>query len=132
MPKARRGGHKFCARSLYYKYKYAPVTEADSEFLGTERVYCDIEYDAYFSPNFQLREIKPLRKDIRIKSIEYRWWPRKLITLENKASLPPSEYTPGDPRATRYLQIRAEVLHTEYGASTPAHWGTANQPIILD
>lgn len=121
MPKARRGGHQFYARSLYYKYKYAPATEADSEFLGTERIYFDIEYDAYFNSCFQLKEIKPTRKDIRIKSIEYSRWPRKLITVENKPSLPPLDYIPGDPRVTRYLQIRAEVLHTEYGASTPEH-----------
>lgn len=132
MPKARRGGHQFYARSLYYKFKYAPVTETDSEFLGTERIYLDTEYEAFFNPQVQLKGIKPIRKDIRIKSIEYSQWPRNLTTLESKPSLPPLNYAPGDPRKTRYLQIRAEVLHKEYGASTPEHWGTADQPIILD
>lgn len=132
MPKARRGGNLYHARSLYYKYKYAAVTQADSEFLGTERTYFDIEYEAHFNPRFRVKEIKPMRKDIRIKTIEYSRWPRKLKTVEDKPSLPPLYYVAGDPRAKRYLQIRAEVLHTAYGASTPEHWGSANQPIILD
>lgn len=132
MPKARRGGHKFYARSLYYKFKYAPVTEADSEFLGTERNYIDAEYEALFDSHFQLRKTKPLRKDIRVKSIECFRWPHNLPTIESNPSLPPLDYAPGDPRKTRYLQIRAEVLHIEYGASTPEHWGSADQPIILD
>lgn len=121
MPKARRGGHQFYARSLYYKFKYAPVTETDSEFLGTERNYLDTEYEAFFDSRFQLRRTKPIRKDIRIKSIEYFRWPRNLATVRNNPSLPPLDYVPEDPRRIRYLQIRAEILHTEYGASTPEH-----------
>lgn len=132
MPKTRRGGNKYYARSLYYKFKYAPVTETDSESLGTERVYFDLEYEAYFNPHLRTRKRKSIRKDIRIKSIEYSPWPRELKIVGNKPSLPPLSYPPGDPRRTRYLQIRAEILHTEYGASTPEHWGTAEQPIILE
>jgi len=131
MPK-RRGGHQFYARSLYYKFKYTPVTEADSEFLGAERVHFDTEYEAFFNPRFELKETKPLRKDIRIKSIEYTRWPRNLTNVGINPSLPPLNYVSGDPRKERYLEIRAEVLHTEYGASTPEHWGTADQPIVLE
>lgn len=132
MPKARRGGHQFYVRSLYYKFKYAPVTETDSEFLGTERNFIDTEYEAFFDPLFQSNRAKPLRKDIRVKSIEYIRWPRKLVNIRNNPSLPPLDYVPEDPRRTRYLQIRAEILHAEYGASTPEHWGSADQPIVLD
>jgi len=132
MPKARRGGHQFYARSLYYKFKYAPVTETDSEFLGTERNYIDTEYEAFFDSRLQLKRTKPIRKDIRIKSIEYFRWPRNLANVRNNPSLPPLDYVPEDPRRTRYLQICAEILHTECGACTPEHWGSADQPIILD
>ncbi|XP_072763726.1 uncharacterized protein [Anoplolepis gracilipes] len=135
MPKIRRGGHKFHARRLYYEYKYAPVSEADSEFLGTDRLYFDLEYEAYFNPTLRTKQVKPLRTDIRIKSMGYFPWPRKLIQLDTQLlfpPLPPANYVPGDPRKTRYLQIRDEILYLNYGCSTPEHWGSAEQPIVID
>ncbi|EFN65108.1 hypothetical protein EAG_02066 [Camponotus floridanus] len=132
MPKARRGGHLYHARKLYFNYKYDPVTQKDSDLLGTERINFDPEYEAYFDPRLAVKEVKTLRKDIRIKTIEYFPWPRELKVIDTRPFLPPLEYATGDPRRTRYLQLRAEVLHTAYGASTPEHWGTADQPIILE
>ncbi|EFN67051.1 hypothetical protein EAG_02776 [Camponotus floridanus] len=87
MPKARRGGHLYQARKLYYNYKYDSVTKEDSELLGTERVDFDIKYEAYFNLRLAIKKTKPPRKNIRIKTIEYFPWPRDSPLIDTVAIL---------------------------------------------
>ena len=111
----RRGGRCHYARELFFRYKYQPVSKALSDSLGTDRVYTDPEYEAFFqrAPRAQP---PTLRKDIKVKTIEP-WptrWPKQLtpITIEHTiSSLPPLQYHPLDPRQHRYLQIREERFH---------------------
>lgn len=133
MPKTRRGGRKYRARQQLLKLTTAPATARDSQYLGVESNY-DKEYEQLFE--FQRTiGMSSTRRDNNNNSSDRESikWPRKLIPITiERTWLPPFDIKKEDPRRARYLEIRAEILHTQYDGATPAHWKAAQNPVRID
>lgn len=122
MPKTRRAGRKNQLRRLVARY-YNSASNEYSQFIGTE-YYNDSEYEELFNQSANRDSSKP------ITLIE---WPAKLIpfTIEYP-SLPSLKIPEDDPRRTRYMERRAELLYEHYGGATPEHQKTGENIIHLD
>lgn len=115
------------ARRQLIELSSEPVNSYEAQYIGVESYY-DSEYEALFETS-ALNSLA----DRNNNESELVKWPTKLtaITIEHPW-MPPCDINEKDPRRTRYLQIRAEILHKWYDASTPEHWGTAEHPMLLE
>lgn len=115
------------ARRQLIELSSEPVNSYEAQYIGVESYY-DSEYEALFESS-ALNSLA----DRNNNGSELVKWPTKLtvITIEHPW-MPPFDINEKDPRRTRYLQIRAEILHKWYDASTPEHWGTAEHPMLLE
>ncbi|CAL1671573.1 unnamed protein product [Lasius platythorax] len=122
MPKTRRAGRKNQLRRLVARY-YISAPNEFSPLIGAT-YYNDNEYEELFNPSANRDHNKP------ITLIE---WPSKLIPLTIEyPSLPSLKIPEDDPRRTRYLERRAEILYEHYGGATPEHQKTDENITHLD
>ena len=125
MPKTRRSGRKNQLRRIFARL-YQSASGSLLTNISVEERY-DPEYEALFKPGLLTPSFD---KNNNFKLAK---WPSKLtlITIDHPG-IPPLDIDEKDPRRTRYLQIRAEILHQWYDAPTPEHWGTEDHPVLLD
>lgn len=135
MPKTRRAGRKNQIRRLYREYKFAPAPkERNSWNTWTGEV--GVEYNSSDPPAptpIPTIEPKIITSDQNLDRESHAVpWRYTLVpaTIETP-SLPPFDIPENDPRRTRYLQRRAELLHQFYDGPTPQHRGTSESPVII-